>query len=131
MRVIIAGSRTINSMAELEKAIVSSGWNITDVIDGAHWQGVDVLSKRWTIDHSVPHYPVPAQWQRFGRAAGPIRNRYMAECKQADGCIIVWDGTSTGSMSMKEEADKMGIPVYLHIISNAPVKVESSDQVQS
>jgi hypothetical protein len=124
MRVIISGSRTIDDMIDLENAIAASGFTITTVIDGAHTAGVDVLSKRWATKNNIPREAVPALWKLFGRPAGPMRNRYMAQCKQAEAVIIVWDGVSTGSSSMKKEAEEVGLPIYLHIVSKPPVEAK-------
>lgn len=42
-----------------------------------------------------------ADWDQHGKAAGPIRNKEMAE--YADVLILIWDGTSKGSANMKKE----------------------------
>ena len=50
-----------------------------------------------------------AQWDKYGRQAGPMRNRQMAE--NADALIAYWDGESRGSKNMIEEAKKRGLKV--------------------
>ena len=53
-------------------------------------------------------------WNKHGKAAGPIRNRQMAE--YVDAALLIWDGKSRGSASMKREMEKLGKPVYEVII---------------
>jgi hypothetical protein len=40
----------------------------------------------------------PADWDTHSKAAGPIRNRQMAEV--ADGLLAFWDGESKGTANM-------------------------------
>ena len=51
----------------------------------------------------------PADWERHGRAAGPIRNEEMAEV--SDALIAFWDGKSRGTKSMIEIARRKGLQV--------------------
>lgn len=53
----------------------------------------------------------PAHWRRWGAAAGPIRNRLMAE--RADALIAVWDGESRGTASMVCLAERRGLRVHV------------------
>lgn len=43
------------------------------LIDGAA-PGADTLGHRWAIARGVPTRRVPAEWGKYGRRAGPIRN---------------------------------------------------------
>ena len=55
------------------------------------------------------HLLHPADWNRLGRAAGPIRNEEMAEV--SDALIAFWDGKSRGTKSMIEIARRKGLQV--------------------
>ncbi len=52
----------------------------------------------------------PPDWEKHGKAAGPIRNKEMAE--YADALLLIWDGKSRGSASMKKEMEKLEKPIY-------------------
>ena len=42
MKVIIAGGRDVNpTYSELEEIVKESGFQITEVVNGRHWEGVD------------------------------------------------------------------------------------------
>jgi hypothetical protein len=58
--------------------------------------------------------PFPADWDLHGKAAGPIRNREMAE--YADELLALWDGKSRGTKNMIEEMIKAGKPVHIYPI---------------
>jgi len=55
------------------------------------------------------HLLYPADWNRHGRAAGPIRNEKMAEV--SDALIAFLDGKSRGTRSMIEIARRKGLQV--------------------
>jgi hypothetical protein len=66
-------------------------------------KGFDMVPKRF-----------PADWDKYPKAAGPIRNRQMAQ--YADALLLIWDGKSRGSANMKAEMLKLGKPVYEHVV---------------
>lgn len=49
----------------------------------------------------------PANWSKYGKAAGPMRNADMA--RNADALLLIWDGRSRGSANMAHEAEKRGL----------------------
>ena len=51
----------------------------------------------------------PADWDKHGKAAGPIRNAEMAEV--ADALIAFWDGQSRGTANMISLAKSKGLSV--------------------
>jgi hypothetical protein len=110
-KVIIAGGRNIKDYNLVVAAIEESGWKdqITEVVSGGA-DGVDKLGERWAMDNLLYVRRFNADWKRWGNRAGPIRNLEMA--KYADALILVWDGESKGSKSMKRHAENEGIPIY-------------------
>jgi Protein of unknown function (DUF2493). len=49
---------------------------ITLLIEGEA-PGADTMARQWAEDRGVPFAPYPANWDKFGKAAGPIRNAEM------------------------------------------------------
>ena len=111
MRTIIAGSRTIKDYDIVKEAIEKSGFQITTLISGTA-PGVDQLGEKWANENGVSIEIHPADWDKWGRAAGPIRNKEMADCAEA--CIIVWDKVSKGTKNMMMQAIKNGLKLYVH-----------------
>lgn len=40
-------------------------------------KGADTLADRWCRERGVKVFPVPAEWSKHGRRAGPLRNQAM------------------------------------------------------
>lgn len=112
MKVIIAGSRNLNDYALLTQAMKRCGFNVTEVVCGMA-TGIDTLGERWALAHNIPIKEMPANWNRDGKAAGPIRNREMA--KYADAAVIIWDGKSAGTRNMVDEMIRAKKPYYLQL----------------
>jgi YspA, cpYpsA-related SLOG family len=113
MKTIIAGSRTINNLPELELAIKESGIQITEVICGGA-NGVDKLGEKWAKDNNVPIKYFLPNWEQFGKAAGPIRNSQMID--YAEAAIILWDGISRGTLDTITKANSRTLKSYIKII---------------
>lgn len=116
MKVIIAGSRSIESLGVVKKAIEDSGFDITEIVSGRA-KGVDRLGEHYALVKNLPTKMFPADWDKHGKAAGPMRNREMAD--YADAAVIVWDGVSKGTKHMIYEMNKRGkkCHIYMHLSS--------------
>ncbi|NKE72859.1 DUF2493 domain-containing protein [Candidatus Manganitrophus noduliformans] len=110
MRTIIAGSRTINDSLLVEQAVRESGFRITEVLSGGA-RGVDCLGEEWARRNGVPVRHFPADWERYGKRAGYVRNEEMAD--RAEALISVWDGRSPGTGQMIEIAKRKGLKVFV------------------
>lgn len=86
MKTIIAGSRSLTDYEAIVRDVRESGFTITEVVSGRA-RGADSLGERWAQDNAIPLALFPADWDRHGRAAGPIRNGQIDE--YADGIIAV------------------------------------------
>jgi hypothetical protein len=109
MKVIIAGSRSINDYKQLCQIMDNLIIQTTEVVCGMA-SGVDLMGKRWAEENGIPVKKMPANWSLHGNAAGPIRNKEMAE--YADALILLWDGKSKGSKSMLKFAKENDL--YIH-----------------
>lgn len=105
MRLIVAGSRTFDNYDELEQLLDNTP-DISAIVCGMA-KGADLLGKKWADKNNIPVHEFPADWNKYGKRAGHLRNWEMA--KNADAIIIFWDGKSPGSRSMLSIADQMGL----------------------
>lgn len=110
MKTIIAGCRNYQNYEVLEKAIKDSGYQITEIVSG-NATGVDLMGERFAHDHGVPLKIFPADWDKYGRAAGPKRNKQMAN--YAEALIALWDYTSAGTGNMIKQAREKGLQVFI------------------
>ncbi len=113
-KIIIAGSRDYNYMFKLEELIEESGFEITEVVCGMA-RGVDELGFRWATLHNIPIKEFPADWNQYGKKAGPIRNKAMSE--YADAAIILCYDDSKGSLNMEQCMLETNKPYYMSILS--------------
>lgn len=131
MKVIIAGTRYKDKVNKIPfddfklivEAVERSGFEITEVVCGMAI-GVDKLGEQWAIANNIPVKEMPANWNAHGKAAGPIRNRQMAE--YADAAVVVWDGVSAGSRNMINEMIRKKKPYYVALTESKDVPVNES-----
>ena len=109
MKLIIAGSRTINDFDTVARALDASGFVPTEIVSGRA-PGVDTVGEMLAARLGLPVKPFPADWS-MGRKAGPIRNGQMA--KYADALVAVWDGSSSGTQDMISKMKALGKPVFV------------------
>lgn len=111
MKTIIAGSRGVSDQETVNKAIESSGFPITEVVSGG-CSGPDTLGENYARANNIPIKRFWPDWNKYGRAAGPIRNSQMAS--YAEALIAIWDGQSRGTKNMIEEAWNKGLKVFVY-----------------
>lgn len=112
MKTIIAGCRGFNDYNLLKEKVdyYRKDHVISEVVSGTA-RGADYLGEEYANENGIPIKSFPADWENYGKAAGPIRNRQMAE--YADVLIAVWDGKSKGTNNMIIEMNKLMKPVFL------------------
>lgn len=110
MRVIIAGGRDFNDYLMLCETCDYMLQNHTDItiVSGAA-KGADKLGEKYASERGYQIDSHPADWDRYGRAAGFRRNEEMAQC--SDALIAFWDGTSKGTQHMINLAEKHNLKV--------------------
>lgn len=118
-RIVIAGSRNYNNYQEAKEFIDFHIENIknefTVIFLSGGCKGADMLGERYAIEHGFQIERFPAEWKRYGRAAGPKRNEQMA--KSADLVICFWDKKSSGTKSMIQYTKKYNKPIYIKEIT--------------
>lgn len=72
--------------------------------------GADHHAHTWALTRGVPALRVRANWDRHGRAAGPIRNQQILDT-QYPALVIAFPG-GRGTADMCRRARAVGIPVH-------------------
>ena len=118
MKTIIAGSRTIFDFKILKAGLkVFEEFQpepISEVVCGTAI-GVDTLGKTWARAQGIPVKKFPAEWERYGKRAGYLRNAQMAE--YADALLAIWDGNSKGTKHMIGLAEEKNLYVVTYNIA--------------
>lgn len=114
-RVIIAGSRGFRDFSLLcsyvDKVLSRKAQEGQIIIVSGHCPGADIMGEMYARTKGYPVEVHPANWHKYGRAAGPKRNKEMA--LSSDALIAFWDGNSTGTKNMIDEARAAGLPVRI------------------
>jgi len=111
MKLIIAGSRDLLVDSELVNQLVSYfRLKVEEVVSGSGGNVDEAGEDYSSVFLEKDAKTFKANWQQEGVAAGPIRNSRMAD--YGDRLLLIWDGTSKGSSSMKKEMLKRKKPIY-------------------
>ena len=73
--------------------------------------GADAIGERYAKENGFKVEKYPADWETYGRSAGPKRNKQMAEV--CDYVICFWDEKSKGTKSMINYAIKYKKPLMV------------------
>ena len=113
MRLIVAGGRWFNDYDLMKSKLDFFLKDTTEPIEivSSKAQGADTLGERYARENGYPIKEFYAQWGKYNRGAGPIRNGEMA--RYATHCVVFWDGESTGSGNMIEQARDMGLSLRI------------------
>ena len=115
-RVIVAGSRGFFDYElmcrELDRLFNESrmfAGREVKIISGMA-DGADSLAIRYADERKLTKILFPANWKRYSRVAGFLRNEDMLSV--ATHLVAFWDGKSSGTRHMIEIAKAKGIPVW-------------------
>lgn len=118
-RIVVAGCRDYDNYEEakefIDTCISDIAQNNTVIFVSGTCRGADMLGEKYADEHGFEIERYPAQWDLYGRAAGPMRNRKMAEA--SDLVICFWDGQSRGTRTMIQYAEQLGKTVKVKMIN--------------
>lgn len=116
IKVIIAGTRDFNDYAFLKKNVdyflqgINPNNEEIEIVSG-NARGADKLGERYAKEHNLPVKLFPANWDKYGKQAGYLRNQEMAN--YADVLIAFWDEKSKGTKHMIDIAKKQDLTVIV------------------
>ncbi len=116
--VLIAGCRDFNDYKIAKKCIdyyisnIREKYKITIISGGA--LGADSLGERYARENRFKIKRFLPDWEKYGRSAGPRRNKLMVET--ADYVICFWDGKSPGTRSTVNYTKSAGKPLRIKYI---------------
>ena len=125
MRILVCGDRNWNNYLLIKSRLarfhndialgtndLTLSMNDFTVIDGAA-KGADTQGNLAAYHLGMRTQRFPANWQKYGKAAGPIRNQQMLIEGKPDFVLAFHNSieTSKGTKDMVNRARKAGIPV--------------------
>ena len=116
MKLIIAGSRGYKNYDFLQHTLNTQFAKIGDPSEIVHGNayGVDTMGGYYALKYKIPQKKFIPDWDKYGKAAGPIRNTQMAD--YADALFAFWDGKSRGTKNMIDTAKSKGLKVTVFLI---------------
>lgn len=117
MIILITGDRNWEDEDTIREALdLGGGPKDNDVTQLAHGnaRGADKLAGKVAAELGYEVFSFPANWAKYGRAAGPIRNREMLDLNPDVVYAFHNDlASSKGTKDCVKEALKRGLFVYL------------------
>lgn len=107
-RILVCGGRDYDDYHRMAEVFVDHVYP-GDVIIHGDARGADRLSERVAQPDWVTFERYPADWEKYGKAAGPIRNQQMLDEGRPD-YVLAFPG-GKGTRDMVERAKKAGIKV--------------------
>ncbi|MES2730005.1 MAG: DUF2493 domain-containing protein [Pseudomonadota bacterium] len=104
MRILVTGSRDSKDRDSVFSALdkVHALRGITLIIEGGQ-TGCDTFAREWAESRGICCKTEEADWNRYGRAAGPRRNAEMLKKWQPHGVVAFPGGKGTRDMCKRAE----------------------------
>jgi hypothetical protein len=110
MRVLVCGDRDFLDGDRM--AFILNAYPITELIEGEA-RGADTQARLYAERRRIPLLKFPADWKRYGRMAGPIRNKQMLDEGKPELVIAFLAPHSKGTRDMIDQAERANIPVVV------------------
>lgn len=109
-KVLVCGGRDYTDVTQLDMILtqLADNYNIECIIEGDA-PGADRLAGSWARTHAIPNFKYPADWDKYGKYAGPKRNKQMLQEAHPD-LVVAFAGLK-GTADMIKKAKTAGITV--------------------
>ena len=111
MRVIVCGGRDYHDAERMRRVLSSlllwhgSLW----IAEGGCETGADAGARWWRAEQGLSGKTFPADWDRLGRSAGPIRNGTML--REVEPALVVAFPGGRGTADMVKRARQAGVRI--------------------
>ncbi len=112
IKVLVCGGRNYHNYDQLEDELnlIWRAYGDFEIIHGCA-KGADSLADKYGIQHGLRIHRYPADWDKYGKAAGLIRNEQMLEDGKPDIVIAFPGGRGTAHMVRLAQNAEIGIEV--------------------
>lgn len=120
MRVLICGDRNWTD-EETIKAYIRT-LTIGSIIINGRCRGADSIARFAAKEYGYDVEDYPAEWEKHGRIAGPIRNAQMLIDGKPDLVVVFHDNLedSKGTKDMIRQAKAAGVPIEVRTSFQSP-----------
>jgi hypothetical protein len=110
MKLAIVGSRNFTDYKRLSRIVDKVKGQITLIVSGGA-RGADTLGERYAKERAIPYLIFPANWDKYGKKAGVLRNQDIVD--NADVMIAFLVPESKGTRDSIKKARVKGIPTHI------------------
>lgn len=115
MRILVCGSRSVRNKKYVD--YVLSQYDPELIISGGA-DGPDTYAVFYADINNIPFQVIKPDWNKYGKAAGMIRNKEMVDLLDNDDLVLAfWDGKSSGTKNTIDYAKRKGIKVIVNTIT--------------
>ena len=110
LRVLVCGGRRFDDAVTLGSWLggIHKRQGIALLIEGGAG-GADFMARKFAEWTGIPVQTFPADWDKHGKAAGPIRNQHMLDAGKPD-LVVAFEG-GRGTDDMIARAERAGVRV--------------------
>jgi hypothetical protein len=112
MRLLVCGGRTFYDVNLLNQVLdeMHTAEPITLIIQGLA-RGADMLAARWADKNNIPIESYRAEWNKYGKPAGAIRNWVMLKEGKPDMVVAFPGGKGTADMINQTRIAKIPLKI--------------------
>jgi len=131
MRVIICGSRATEFLLPCSTEAtwldqLNAQYQFSEVITGGQY-GIDTCAKEWAFTRGIDVVVFYANWRKYARSAGPLRNKtmlaYLIRSPRVEPVMVIAFPGGKGTASMCELARGAGVDVLHYQAQQSPLEV--------
>lgn len=108
MKLVVAGSRGINNAEHCIKEFCLHN-SVDEIVHGGCENSPDMSASKIAKELGIKETVFLADWELYGKSAGPIRNKTMAVYSDT---LLVFSNNTNGAENMVKEARKEGLVIY-------------------
>lgn len=116
MKILVCGGRKYKDRKYVWKCLtkLNEEYEITECITGG-CSGADELAHEWAcLQPTIRPRSIEADWNTYGLAAGPIRNKKMLDMLGEGDLVIAFPGNK-GTADMVNQAKKRGDVIVIEL----------------
>jgi hypothetical protein len=114
MIIVVTGGRDYRDEKKVFETLnkLHATKTVTLVVEGGA-SGADDLARAWALANGISVKTYPAQWNEYGKLAGPIRNGQMLDEERPD-LVVAFPG-GRGTANCTKQARERGLKV-MHVL---------------
>lgn len=113
-KIIVCGSRDFSDEKLIRKVIHNLWYSEEFEMIHGDADGADRIAKQICIENGIPQTPYPAEWEKYGRKAGVIRNSQMVN-ENPKLVVVFFSGKRTrGTQDTINKANRKGITALVY-----------------